>query len=97
LAFIRVFLHGVVEENQTPSTSASAAYTATLRKYHNFVVRGIFSVAMKTCPTREKLLDTLGQGATDEATVLSEAKAYVQPLHAQLDALEAFYAKHALE
>ncbi|RPD78609.1 het-c2 protein [Lentinus tigrinus ALCF2SS1-7] len=39
-----------------PSTELSAAFTGsyevTLKKFHNFVVKGIFSVAMKACPYR---------------------------------------------
>ncbi|KAI0743953.1 glycolipid transfer protein [Daedaleopsis nitida] len=39
-----------------PTEELSAAFTksyeATLKKFHNFVVKGIFSVAMKACPYR---------------------------------------------
>ncbi|KAI8993931.1 het-c2 protein [Trametes punicea] len=34
------------------STAFSKAYEETLKKFHNFVVKGIFSVAMKACPYR---------------------------------------------
>jgi pleckstrin family protein A (phosphoinositide binding specific) protein 8 len=44
LMFIRVFLGQVLEGQPSLSTCASTAYEQTLRKYHNFLVKGIFSV-----------------------------------------------------
>ncbi|KAI0633556.1 het-c2 protein [Trametes polyzona] len=42
------------QANPTEELSAafSKSYEATLKKFHNFVVKGIFSVAMKACPYR---------------------------------------------
>ncbi|KAG7446552.1 het-c2 protein [Guyanagaster necrorhizus] len=44
------------------SVAFSKSYEVTLKKYHNFVVKGIFSVAMKACPYR---VDFYGKLAAD--------------------------------
>ncbi|EKM54727.1 uncharacterized protein PHACADRAFT_258755 [Phanerochaete carnosa HHB-10118-sp] len=41
------------------STAFSESYSATLKKYHNFVVKGVFAVAMKACPYRAAFFDKL--------------------------------------
>ncbi|KAG8994704.1 hypothetical protein FRB94_004939 [Tulasnella sp. JGI-2019a] len=48
--------------NKTEELSASftEAYGASLKEYHNFVVKGIFSVAMKACPYRKDFYPKLG-------------------------------------
>jgi hypothetical protein len=46
LSFIRVFLAEFLKGQSDLTVAASTAYEATLRKYHNFIVRGIFSVSV---------------------------------------------------
>ncbi|RDX54960.1 het-c2 protein [Polyporus arcularius HHB13444] len=41
------------------STAFTKSYEATLKKFHNFVVKGIFSVAMRACPYRADLYSKL--------------------------------------
>ncbi|KAF8647061.1 hypothetical protein AX16_006896 [Volvariella volvacea WC 439] len=54
------------------SDAFSKAYEDSLRAFHNFVVRSAFSVALKACPTRQQLLQSLtadpegGASATQE-------------------------------
>lgn len=40
--------------------SFTNAYGETLKKHHNFVVKGIFGVAMKACPYRDDFYKKLG-------------------------------------
>ncbi|KAG8842931.1 hypothetical protein FRB96_004609 [Tulasnella sp. 330] len=48
--------------NQTEELNKSftEAYNNTLKQYHNFVVKGIFAVAMKACPYRKDFYPKLG-------------------------------------
>lgn len=54
------------------------AYSATLSKHHNFVVKSMFKLAMKACPYRKDFYEKLGA---------DQAKVAVQ-LQEWLDALE---------
>jgi hypothetical protein len=42
-----------------PSECLYAAYQLTLRQYHNWVVRGIFSLAMRSMPSNEDFIKSL--------------------------------------
>ena len=44
LSFVRVLLTEVLGTSSELSECAYTAYEQTLRKYHNFLVKGIFSV-----------------------------------------------------
>lgn len=95
LTFIRVFLEQFTL-GKTPSEAATTAYSETLRKYHNFLVRGIFSVAMKTCPSRAGFVATVGNGA-DDAAVVERTKEFLVHFTTILDRLNAFYAEKKLD
>ncbi|KAJ1539096.1 hypothetical protein HK405_013211, partial [Cladochytrium tenue] len=45
------------------STSFTAAYGQTLAPFHGFLIRPIFSMAMKACPSRNDFYAKLGAGA----------------------------------
>lgn len=64
--------------NEQLTDSFTTAYEKTLKPHHNFMVKGIFAVAMKACPYREDFYKNLG-GDED----------HVRPqLHEWLNALE---------
>ncbi|EDQ93031.1 uncharacterized protein MONBRDRAFT_30960 [Monosiga brevicollis MX1] len=97
LSFISVFLRELVAGAE-PATAATTAYGETLRKYHNFLVRGIFSVAMRACPTRKKLMDTLaGDSGADDAGVVERIRQFQTSFDPQLAQIDAFYQKNALD
>ncbi|KAK0213136.1 het-c2 protein [Desarmillaria ectypa] len=58
------------------SVAFSKSYEVTLKKFHNFVVKGIFSVAMKACPYRvdfyKKLAADPSGGPSASQDVLNE-------------------------
>jgi hypothetical protein len=73
------------------------AYERTLRPHHNFVVKGIFSVAMKACPYRAdfyaKLAADPDGGPSASQAVLAEAlDKWLAALAAIVQKIEAFYA-----
>ncbi|KAJ3090215.1 hypothetical protein HDU96_003505 [Phlyctochytrium bullatum] len=47
------------------SVSFTAAYGKTLSPFHSFVVRPVFSLAMKACPTRKDFYAKLGASDAD--------------------------------
>jgi len=64
------------------------SYEFTLKHFHNFVVRGTFSLALAALPTREGLINSLGSPAEK---VESQAKEWLAALNAILQRLMAFY------
>jgi len=53
LSFTRKALeYSQAHKSQELSASFTQSYEETLKKYHNFVVKGVFSIAMKACPYR---------------------------------------------
>jgi hypothetical protein len=47
------------------SDSIHLAYTKTLKQYHNWVVRGIFSLALRSVPGKENFLACLSVDPND--------------------------------
>lgn len=71
------------------SDSFGAAYGATLKQYHNFMVKGIFSVAMKACPYRSDFYKKLGD---DDKQVEEQLKAWLDALEKIVAILNTFLA-----
>lgn len=83
--------------NEELSVSFTKAYETTLSKHHSFVVRPVFSVAMKACPYRKDFYAKLGEPADK---VVVQLKAWLDALEKILDRMEHLYVyvtiKHAL-
>ncbi|KAL7281483.1 glycolipid transfer protein [Trametes coccinea BRFM310] len=78
------------------SVAFSKSYEATLKKFHNFVVKGIFSVAMKACPYRAdfyaKLASDPAGGPSVPADKLNEElNKWLAALANIVDRMEKFY------
>ncbi|KAJ7049673.1 glycolipid transfer protein [Mycena amicta] len=80
------------------SAAFTKSYENTLKKFHNFVVKGIFSVAMKACPYRADFYAKLaadpagGKPASDEK-VSEELDKWLAALDAIVAHMEGFYEK----
>lgn len=63
--FFREFIYA---KNGEVTACISKSYELTLKKYHNWIVRGIFSLAIKAVPTRENFFKglSLKETNTDE-------------------------------
>ncbi|GAA5881299.1 hypothetical protein JCM3774_000961 [Rhodotorula dairenensis] len=70
------------------SVSFSKAYEETLKKYHSFVVKPIFALAMKACPYRKDFYAKLGPPT---APVDEELSKWNSALGSIIARLEAFY------
>ncbi|KAI0368326.1 glycolipid transfer protein [Pilatotrama ljubarskyi] len=80
------------------ASAFSKSYEATLKKFHNFVVKGIFSVAMKACPYRadfySKLAADPAGGPPVPADKLNEElNKWLAALDNIVKRMEAFYEK----
>ncbi|KAF8160696.1 glycolipid transfer protein domain-containing protein [Crassisporium funariophilum] len=87
------------QNNKTEELSASFAksYEGTLKKFHNFVVKGIFAVALKACPYRADFYTKLaadpegGEPASQEK-LNSELEKWLAALRTIITRMEDFYA-----
>jgi hypothetical protein len=86
------------QANQAEELSASftKAYEGTLKKFHNFVVKGVFTVAMKACPYRKDFYSKLaadpeGGPPASMERVNDALDKWLAALSAILIQLEAFY------
>ncbi|KAF7357841.1 Glycolipid transfer protein [Mycena venus] len=86
------------QANKTEELSAAftKSYEGTLKKFHNFVVKGIFSVAMKACPYRADFYAKLaadptgGPPASDEK-LNQELNKWLEALASIVARMESFY------
>ncbi|TFK25195.1 het-c2 protein [Coprinopsis marcescibilis] len=78
-------------------TSAfSSSYEGTLKKFHNFVVKGIFSVALKACPYRKDFYaklaaDPAGGPSASQEKVSTELDKWLAALDKIVNKLQTFY------
>ncbi|KAG6831724.1 hypothetical protein H0H87_004275 [Tephrocybe sp. NHM501043] len=83
-------------KNEELAKAFSNSYDNTLKKFHNFVVKGIFSVAMKACPYRADFYTKLaadpsgGAPATPEK-LDEELNKWLAALAAIVAKVQAFY------
>jgi hypothetical protein len=81
-----------------PADAATTAYGATLRHYHNFLVRGIFAVAIRACPSREKFVATLaGSTTAPDAEVVGRIAEFQAGFVPLLDQIDHFYSAKGLD
>lgn len=70
------------------SESFKKSYNVTLTKYHNFIVRGAFAVAMKACPYRKDFYKKLGE---DHTLVEKQLEEWLAALEKIVAIIEAFF------
>ncbi|TRM70217.1 glycolipid transfer protein domain-containing protein [Schizophyllum amplum] len=86
------------DKTQELAPAFTKGYEGSLKQFHNFVVKGVFSVAMKACPYRkdfyEKLAaDPAGGAPASQETVDAELDKWLAALDAIVKRMEDFYAK----
>ncbi|KAA8911550.1 glycolipid transfer protein-like protein HET-C2 [Sphaerosporella brunnea] len=90
LEFTSRALRKNVDSTEELTHSFSTSYESTLKKHHNFVVKGIFSLAMKACPYRDDFYKKLGD---DQAKVLEQLREWLEALEKIVLLLNAFLAE----
>ncbi|KAJ7162099.1 glycolipid transfer protein [Mycena filopes] len=82
------------------SVAFTKSYEATLRKFHNFVVKGIFSVAMKACPYRADFYaklaaDPAGGPSASDADLNTKLDGWLTALAGIVSRMEKYYEQGA--
>ncbi|KAF8326849.1 glycolipid transfer protein domain-containing protein [Cantharellus anzutake] len=80
----------VADKKEELSISFTKAYEDTLKKFHNFVVRPIFALAMKACPSRADFYPKLG---SPPDKVETELIAWLAALDKIVKRVQEFYVK----
>nr|CAG8488399.1 6063_t:CDS:2 [Entrophospora candida]CAG8502512.1 7823_t:CDS:2 [Entrophospora candida] len=81
-------------ESEELSVSFTMSYGETLKQYHNFVVKSLFTVAMKACPYREEFFKKLGD---DQKVVIVKYKEWLGALEVIVKRLDDFYVKNGYD
>jgi len=86
------------QENKTEELAAAftKSYEGTLKKFHNFIVKGVFSVAMKACPYRKDFYaklaaDPNGGPPTPDEKLNEELNKWLVALDAIVTKMQTFY------
>ncbi|KAJ2238276.1 hypothetical protein H4R99_006847 [Coemansia sp. RSA 1722] len=80
----------IADMSEELSDSFTDAYTKTLKEFHNFIIKGVFSMAMKACPARNDFYAKLGGSYND---VVGDLRPWVDALQNLVDKLSDFYRK----
>lgn len=100
LEFMQVFLAEVARGEKDLAVAAGTAYGKTLRRYHGWVVRGVFALAVKAVPYRSDFLTSLGsteKSIAPHKDVIRDMKLCVEGLSRVTNILNQFYRKHKLD
>jgi len=96
LTFIRVFFAEVLTMEQDLSKCVTKAYEGSLKQFHGWMVRKIFSMAMMAVPYRKDFIIALGKDATEEE-ILKDMQESLDLMSANLDTIHGFYLKTGQE
>ncbi|KAL5489613.1 hypothetical protein EMCRGX_G018725 [Ephydatia muelleri] len=93
MEFIQVFISEVAEGEQR------TAYGKTLRRYHNWIVRGIFGLAVKAVPYYQDFMNQLGSDGSAQANeaVLQDMATFAASLGHLVRLIGTFYVDHKLD
>eukprot|EP00731_Ephydatia_muelleri_P020208 Em0012g1033a len=99
MEFIQVFISEVAEGEQSLDTAAGTAYGKTLRRYHNWIVRGIFGLAVKAVPYYQDFMNQLGSDGSAQANeaVLQDMATFAASLGHLVRLIGTFYVDHKLD
>ncbi len=69
------------------STSFRSSYKQTLKPFHGFLIKPLFSAAMSACPYRKAFYSQLG---SDTSKVIAELTTYLEALLRVVEVLKGF-------
>ncbi|KAJ3713185.1 glycolipid transfer protein domain-containing protein [Lentinula raphanica] len=92
-------LNAQANKTEELSVAFTNGYDRTLKQFHNFIVKGIFSVAMKACPYRRDFYaklasDPSGGPAASESALNEQLDKWLAALDLIVKRMETFYEKH---
>ncbi|KAK1071344.1 hypothetical protein LTR12_002117 [Friedmanniomyces endolithicus] len=86
----RALRRNLTQPNEELSVSFRDAYGLTLKQYHSFIIKPIFSAAMSACPYRKDFYGKLGD---DEGRVKKDLGEWLRALEDRVKVLNEFLAK----
>ncbi|KAK0261344.1 hypothetical protein LTS09_004057 [Friedmanniomyces endolithicus] len=86
----RALRRNLTQPNEELSVSFRDAYGLTLKQYHSFIIKPIFSAAMSVCPYRKDFYGKLGD---DEGRVKKDLDEWLRALEERVKVLNEFLAK----
>ncbi|KAK0276865.1 hypothetical protein LTR02_004593 [Friedmanniomyces endolithicus] len=86
----RALRRNLTQPNEELSVSFRDAYGLTLKQYHSFIIKPIFSAAMSACPYRKDFYGKLGD---DEGRVKKDLDEWLRALEDRVKVLNEFLAK----
>jgi len=93
LKFTRLGLQNSYDKpDQELSASFTESYQGTLKKFHSFVVKPVFTLAMNACPYRKDFYQKLSAGGTEAETNEKLGK-WLSALKGITDRMDTFYEK----
>lgn len=103
LRFMQKFLINVKNGERDLPTALNQAYSVTLKRYHGWVVKGIFALAVKAAPYHDDFIRALGTGGFgfDDAgfydVLMQDVDQYVTAIEVILNIVDNFYQQKGLE
>ncbi|KAJ3196897.1 hypothetical protein HDU67_003908, partial [Dinochytrium kinnereticum] len=93
LEFTAIGLRQNIDTSEELSVSFNAAYGKSLSPFHSFLVRPVFSMAMRACPTRKDFYAKLGSSDPNFEVAFKE---WLVGLEAVLSVLVPFFEQQGL-
>ncbi|RDD41022.1 Pleckstrin homology domain-containing family A member 8 [Trichoplax sp. H2] len=102
LEFIYHFLHRFSNGEQDLVAAANYAYGKALKRFHGWMIRGVFSLACRAIPLRKDLIIALSsingqQTVATENDVIEDIMQYSKSLGSIIDIINNFYKKFNLD
>ncbi|KZV66689.1 het-c2 protein [Peniophora sp. CONT] len=93
---LKALQYTVAHPTEELNKAFAESYSKTLSQFHNFVVKGVFSVALKACPYRKDFFEKLradpnGASAASEETVQAELTKWLSGLEKIVTTMQTFY------
>lgn len=100
MEFITALLSRLLE-NPTISLSeaASETYYETLQQYHGWIVTGTFTVALKLCPSRDYLFESIMSDTPigNDSDLLSDMKVFLEEFGSIIQEIHTFLSDNGLD
>lgn len=99
MEFVQHFIAEVSAGERSLDVAAGKAYSRSLRRYHGWIVRGVFNLAMRAVPYHKDFLKVLGSLGTEEGErqVTADMAAFAASLGEIVLILNQFYHKYNLD
>ncbi|CAF4576809.1 unnamed protein product, partial [Rotaria sp. Silwood1] len=101
--FLGCFLCEFGQGDKTVEDAINKAYGQTLKRFHGWITRGVFSIALRSAPYKEDFLVSLAIDSNDarevlfEQQILNEMIEHGSNINIVLNKITEFYIENELE